>query len=344
MRRGQPSRIRTNAVRHSNDPLGVHQKAAFRATSIEKYGTDHPSQHPVVREKIRVGVNAFIAMNGTAHVSAAVQLKYGDQYTSTLQVPHIAAKARATMLERYGVEYPVQSAEIMAHVDREALELKRRATCQERFGGPAPMCSAEVRAKSRATCIERYGVEHTHKLDAVKRKMAATCSERYGVDSVFKLQRVIDAAQSPAAKRKAFETLKARGMNRVSQIERRFFDELEATLGTTIERQVVMNIWPIDGYIPALDVYVQFDGSYWHGHGKDVGVLLHGSARERNIATKMLTDIAQNIWFVEHRAKLIRISDMTFKSASFEMLAFAERVKTVSMAPLPIVEAYGNTK
>jgi hypothetical protein len=60
-------------------------------------------------------------------------------------------KLKSTNLERYGVEYTLQSEEV-----RE----KSRATNLERFGVEYPGQSEEVKEKIKATNLERYGVEH----------------------------------------------------------------------------------------------------------------------------------------------------------------------------------------
>ena len=58
---------------------------------------------------------------------------------------------KATNLERYGVESPLQNKEIMEKV---------KSTNLERYGVESPLQNEEIMEKVKATNLERYGVEH----------------------------------------------------------------------------------------------------------------------------------------------------------------------------------------
>jgi hypothetical protein len=106
----------------------------------------------------------------------------------TFRIQKIRSRIKATSLERYGVENPVQS---------EAVKAKMKSTMVERYGVENPGQSEEIRQKVIATNQERYGVENAAQTDATKAKMKATMIERYGVEN---------AAQSETVKTKIRET------------------------------------------------------------------------------------------------------------------------------------------
>jgi hypothetical protein len=109
------------------------------------------------------------------------------------------ARMKATMLERHGVENPMQSEEIRA---------KAEATNQERYGAPNPFAreastyqkvqdslvgkrhvaygsdnhfsKPEVQAKIRATMKERYGAENPQQVAEIRERTEKTNQERYG--------------------------------------------------------------------------------------------------------------------------------------------------------------------
>lgn len=105
---------------------------------------------------------------------------------------------RRTNVDRRGVSYPMQSAEVRknheaamlsAHGVEHALqseEFKEKAkqTAREHFGTDWALQSPEVQAKRKATMLERYGVEHPMQLQDFKEKSKKTIKEKYGVDCV----------------------------------------------------------------------------------------------------------------------------------------------------------------
>lgn len=132
------------------------------------------------------------------------------------------------------------------------------------------------------------------------------CMERYG-SPYFITRHDIASASGKAAHTPEIETKRwtkikkswsitavhlRRGLTLTrSRAEIDFFQRLSETLKTPIECPKYINHWWIDGYITALDVYVQFDGAYWHSSP---------SAQER--------DKKQDAWFPAQNKVLIRIT------------------------------------
>jgi len=97
--------------------------------------------------------------------------RFGVEYPS--QSAEIMERQKATMLKNYGVEHGFQSAEIMGKV---------KATMLERFGVEYPSQSAEIMERQKATMLKNYGVEHPMQSAEVKDKVKVTCLENHGVE------------------------------------------------------------------------------------------------------------------------------------------------------------------
>ena len=82
-------------------------------------------------------------------------------------------KVKQTNLERYGVENPSQSQEIIS---------KTRKTNLDKYGVENPASSKEVQEKIKQTNLERYGVEYSCLNKDVQEKIKQTNLERYGVE------------------------------------------------------------------------------------------------------------------------------------------------------------------
>jgi hypothetical protein len=84
-------------------------------------------------------------------------------------------------MERYGVEYPIQSQEVKD---------KSKHTCLLNNGTEYPMQSQEVRDKSKNSYLLNYGVEHISQSQVFKDKFKQTCFLNYGVENPSQSQEI----------------------------------------------------------------------------------------------------------------------------------------------------------
>ena len=222
---------------------------------------------------------------------------------------------RKSCLEKYGVEH---------HLQNEEIQKKRIDTCIELFGGRAPMSSEEIRKKSEKTNQERYN-GHFSKTEKIKKKRRETCLKKYGVDSFSKTKEFKEKVNWQQVNTKGFETRKKNGMSPVSKIEEKFGDFLRSNF-KDVHSQIQISNWWIDFYIPSKDVYVQFDGDYWHGLNKTTAELLSSkNPRDRVIAGTRERDRQKERWFEENGYKLVRIFESQFKKEEYrEILKMIE--------------------
>ena len=128
--------------------------------------------------------------------------RYGVEYA--MQSKEVKTKSKQTMMERYGVKHAMQSEDVKTKskqtmmerygveyaMQSEDVKTKIKQTCMERYGVENAMQSEDVQTKSKQTCMERYGVDHSFQAEEVKTKIKQTCMERYGVENAFQSEDV----------------------------------------------------------------------------------------------------------------------------------------------------------
>jgi hypothetical protein len=224
-------------------------------TMNEKYG-GHTSTLPEVKKKIK----------------STLKEKYGDEkYVNT-------AKRAETMLERYGVEYPLQSNQILSKfLDSMTSEdgeyknnrEKSRSTCQERYGVDNVSLDADIRVKTLATfklnVLDRINnnlwIQQQNKkvIDSKNNNYYVTC---YNCNSSFIIK------NGPFNESIRFGIDMCRVCNPKltewsSSAERELADVIEK-MGVAVQRNYRGLGKEIDIYIPSVKLGVEFNGLYWH--------------------------------------------------------------------------------
>lgn len=97
------------------------------------------------------------------------------------KVKAIQDKTKQTNLQRYGVEYSLQSVEVRDKAKQASLQ---------KFGAENPMQSEEIKQKAQETNLQYYGVRHPAQSEEVKEKTRQTNQERYGTDTPFQAEEV----------------------------------------------------------------------------------------------------------------------------------------------------------
>jgi hypothetical protein len=113
--------------------------------------------------------------------------KYGVENPS--MSPLVKDQVKKTNLDRFGVEYPLQSDEI---------KKKTRTTFQEKYGVDNPSRVPEIRCKAEETNLARLGVRHAMHNESIKNKLLEYFREKFGVDNPSML---------PHIRKKAMETM-----------------------------------------------------------------------------------------------------------------------------------------
>lgn len=154
-------------------------------------------------------------------------------------VPGSREKARATMKQRYGVEFPGQSPELIS---------RAKQTTKERHK------QEDINKKRVETVLSRHGVTNVMKVEQFKANIKTTVKERYGVDDVNNI---------PSAIEKRIQGFIERGKRSKEELELVEFIE---SLGIKAERGYIGGSNPkeLDIKIKEKNIAFEMNGVYFH--------------------------------------------------------------------------------
>lgn len=181
----------------------------------------------------------------------------------------------------------------------------------------------------KETFVEVFGVENPSQATSVQVKREQTFRSRYGVKSGFNLPHVKHGTPDVVAK--AFATKKKNGMLKTSGPETQFYHLLVERFGTRdVERWVTINGWSIDVHIKSLDVFVQFDGIFWHGLDRPITEIRSSSRPvDHQIVRKWETDRDQEKWFTDQQLCLVRVTDTELNQLGSDIVDVALHRATI---------------
>lgn len=112
-----------------------------------------------------------------------------------------------------------------------------------------------------------------------------------------------------------------------SKPEDEAFESLVSRFGTKNIRRWELfpgTKWPIDIHVLQPDVWVQIDGTYWHGLDVSQAVLktyaISNSKRQRAIYGNYVRDRKQDAYAIEHNLKLLRVTDKAIKNDALSVV------------------------
>lgn len=169
-------------------------------------------------------------------------------------------RTRNTCLEKYnGIGLASQE-----------LTKKYNETMLLKYGHTNPSCVTEFQEKTKQTNIKKYGVENVYASEYGKQRIKETNLERYNETSWTKSKEgrefLKNLTNSDEFKNKQYNTKKKNNSFKTSKIEK----ELEIKLKEMfpdLETQYKSELYPFncDFYIPSLDLYVEYNGTWTHG-------------------------------------------------------------------------------
>lgn len=259
----------------------------FEKICLEKFDTINPMQNEKIKEK-RDETNIE---------------KWGHK--CTLYSPEIIPIKEKTFEIKYG-GHPARKGTIVRE--------KIAATNTERIGFPYPLMSPEIRAKSVKTWNNNLDVDNPFLNKEVKQKCIETWIKKYNVDNPMKSSIIMDKRDTKEISRKAIASRIKNFKFPSSKVENEFYEYL-LNFFIEIERPKLIQNWPIDFYLPKHDVYIQLDGVYWHGLDRPLETIKEFKNKtDKQIYKKIITDENQNEYFIKNKLKLLRITDIQFKS------------------------------
>jgi hypothetical protein len=273
-------------------------KQVKEVTFTERYGVTNPGAIPAVKEQKKLTIMARYGVENASQIPE-VSAKKSVAMKRICEETDFLARGMATQVERFGSHYFATS--------KARGELKQYAL--ETYGVDHHMKSEEHREERRLAFQVRHGVDNPMQLEDVKQKSRETCLERYGVDNVFKrpdvvqkrIKKMVENAQRQSSD----------GEHTVYEVLCGAFDVKQHLVIFYRER----SFWVVDFLLTKHDVYVQYDGIYWHGLGKDVEELKRlskmGDKSAKMQVAAINRDRYQNRWFAKNGMKLFRIVEGT---------------------------------
>lgn len=225
----------------------------------------------------------------------------------------------------------------------EILHKKKQKTCMNLFGTENAFQNEDIKEKIKQTSIEKYGyshyrmsskmknsykesmtknfgVENVFQLESVKEKIRNTCLEKFNVDNPMKSESVVSKFDYHEIARKSHLTKKKKGSYKSSKTELKLLKILEKHF-PKIQNQVPINNWLIDVYVPEHNVFIEFDGIYWHGLNKsDEELKASETKHSKTILRTKYNDKKKDEYFKNNKMTLIRVPYRQIKDVDVEFL------------------------
>lgn len=169
-------------------------------------------------------------------------------------------RTRNTCLERYnGIGFASQE-----------LMKKYNETMLLKYGHTNPSCVTKFQEKTKLTNLSKYGSENVYASDLIIQKIKETNLERYSETSWTKSKEgrefLKNLTNSEDFKNKQHETKKKNNSFKTSKIEKELEIKLKEVF-PNLETQYRSKEYPFncDYYIPELDLYIEYNGTWLHG-------------------------------------------------------------------------------
>lgn len=135
----------------------------------------------------------------------------------------------------------------------------------EKYGTEYPTQSDEIKEKVRQTSRRKYGKDYYAQTDERKERYINTCMERYGVENYSQSEEYHQ--RYPGLLEKRLKTMKEHKTFNSSKTENELAIKLRE-LFTDLKTQYKSELYPFkcDFYIPSLDLYIEYNGTWTHGY------------------------------------------------------------------------------
>lgn len=233
----------------------------------------------------------FLKKYGVEHIAKLASYNNVFKYNNPQKNKKSKEKTRQTCLEKYGVEYPLQS-----NIFKE----KRKQTCIKHFGKENNSQTQEwknkviesnllnygveyvlqnkdIKNKQEKTCIERFGTNNVFSSNYGKNKIKKTLLQRYGVDSYSKTLKfkndMSELMSSVQMREQIYNTQKKNKSFNKSKTEDIAYKLLKEKYYDVIHHYKDKNRYPFicDFYIPSLDLFIECQFGMYHNKRPYIG-------------------------------------------------------------------------
>lgn len=194
----------------------------------------------------------FVDSNVKSKIHESTVERYGGMgYASE----EIFEKAESTCLEKYNVRNYSLTDEYHNRV---------KSTSLEKYGEEYYSQTIEYKGRMRKTWIDKYGGVG-YASPEMQDKMKSLCLEKFGVENYAQSEEYHEKYQDVLAKR--LETMRKNKTFVTSKTENKLEIELRAVF-PDLKTQYKSELYPFncDFYIPSLDLYIEYNGTWLHGY------------------------------------------------------------------------------
>ena len=222
-------------------------------------------------------------------ISRATLFNLFKEYDIEKPLEMIQSRKKQTNIKKYGCENPMQNKEIQEKVKktikRENVVEKRKQTCKERYGVDFVSQNKDIKTKIKIS------VEKAYSTGKPQEKIKQTFLKHYNTTNPFKLDKV---------KEKSYQTKKQNNtllINNSKEEEQAYQLFLTKFDKEDIIRQYKSKLYPFkcDFYIKSLDLYIEYNGSHYHGRVPfDENNLIHQKVLQELLAKQPKRD--EQLW------------------------------------------------
>lgn len=253
----QASEVREKVIQTVREKYGVdnvfqsHEiKEKITQTLLDTYGVTNPLKNTEIKEKaVKTNIERYGVKNPfqlTDRVKEGMLKKHGNE--TPLMVPEISERARKTSQARYGTQYPNQSKVVRDKIENTNLE---------KYGFSSTFKNKAVKRKIVKTNLEKYGEANPAKNNHVKNKFQSTCMINHGVKSFLCLEDVRRKGRELSIKNNSI------GKSKGEIAFKKYLCLIDPNTEHHKEHPILKHV--MDFYMPQYDLWVQYDGDYWHG-------------------------------------------------------------------------------
>jgi very-short-patch-repair endonuclease len=176
--------------------------------------------------------------------------------------------------------------------------------------------TSNFKQQQKELCLRQYGVESRLEAPEILDKIKKTCIEKYGKETFGGSEAHKNSLDYNLIAEKAWKTKIKNGSCSKSNIEEKIA-VLLSNNNIVYERQVpVIKQW-VDFYLPKYELYLQIDGSYWHGLNRPREIIaLQKTSQDKKIYKQILRDEKLNLHMIKNNLKLLRLTDQQINKMS----------------------------
>ena len=253
--------------------------------SLEKYGTEVPSQSEQVRKKVSDSWKNISKDKKEEIVKSRIETnleKWGVENPS--QCDDIKQKKMLTTIKNHNVENPFQSKAIMENVRKENEKI-----FLEKYGVSNPMQSEMVKNKRKYKHKEKTGYEHPQQIPNNRDKNRIRAIEKmnneqknshyilenkdemtslYQKHGAIELANILGVVPQTVYKWLEKHEIEVNGNTKVSTAEKEIIDFIQSFIDIDSivlgSRKLLGNGKEVDIYLKNLNIGIEYNGLYWH--------------------------------------------------------------------------------